>query len=571
MKTSLDNQKLLDLINDARQGKLVLPQFQRNFVWSRDDITALLVSILEGHFIGSFLLLRTDSDNVPFAVRVLEGIKPSNLLMPEQMILDGQQRLTSLNYVFAAPNIPLRFTKYPYRFFLDLRQVTAKNFENAVISERSDQVGDMLERTRQFETLVVPFTEIENWNDWLNNYEQWLVERDREYYFHQYFKIDKQAWIEVMDRIRGYQVPTITIPKFNPDNPESLAEVCAIFEKMNSKGVRLSVYDLLTARLYKDGIDLHALWGEAVNKYELLYLYTDGSSEDFGVYVLRALALIRGLDVKSKTLINLSPVNFKTDWETATRFIEKALARMTSIGTDGFGAFEKKWLPYTTMVSTLAAMLHYIEKKKLDHRAYKLIQRWYWSSVFRERYAGSVESTVYRDYQDFIKASSDSAFKPEAVQDARVNIVENRAFSLLNVSRLNSVYRGVMCLVALRGAKDFRADDAIHFHTLEDHHIFPVDYLKKQSTLKGEKLSSNQINTIVNRTLISASTNKSISKSSPREYLQKVIPGDRTAEILASHFIDRQAVEAMCENDFEKFLKLRDSALIAEINKRIGG
>lgn len=69
MKTIPDNQQLIDLIGYARRGRVVLPQFQRNFVWSRDDITALLVSILEGHFIGSFLLLRTDSENVPFAVR----------------------------------------------------------------------------------------------------------------------------------------------------------------------------------------------------------------------------------------------------------------------------------------------------------------------------------------------------------------------------------------------------------------------------------------------------------------------------------------------------------------------
>ena len=268
MRTIPENQKLLDLIEDARQGKIVLPQFQRNFVWSREDITSLLVSILQGHFIGSFLLLNADSENVPFAVRPLQGVNlPIESLHPEAMILDGQQRMTSLHYVFAAPNIPLRWTKYPYRFFIDLKKVTEGNLENTIRSERWIDCNGILERPQQFETLVVPLTEIERWNDWLNSYEQWLVERDKEVYFNQYFKIDKPAWTELMERIRTFLVPTITIPKIQPDDPNALAEVCAIFEKINSTGVKLSVYDLLTARLYKYKIDLHHLWEETVDNY----------------------------------------------------------------------------------------------------------------------------------------------------------------------------------------------------------------------------------------------------------------------------------------------------------------
>ena len=92
-------------------GKLVLPVFQRNFVWARDEITALLVSILQGHYIGSLLLLNIDSEAVPFAHRVLQGVELNgNAAHPHAMILDGQQRLTSLHYAFAAPDIPLRWT-----------------------------------------------------------------------------------------------------------------------------------------------------------------------------------------------------------------------------------------------------------------------------------------------------------------------------------------------------------------------------------------------------------------------------------------------------------------------------
>lgn len=196
MKTTPDNENLLTLIKSARTGKIVLPQFQRNFVWSRDDITALLVSILEGHFIGSFLLLRTDRDETPFAMRAIQGVDLyDDQLRPDWMILDGQQRLTSLHYAFAAPDISLRGTKYPYCFFLDLNKILKNEFDEAIWSERTDRCDEYLEQDYQFQNLVIPFTIIEDWNTWLNAYERWLINEDQERYMNEYFNVEKLAWM----------------------------------------------------------------------------------------------------------------------------------------------------------------------------------------------------------------------------------------------------------------------------------------------------------------------------------------------------------------------------------------
>ena len=82
-----DKLKLLELVEKAQQGKIALPQFQRNFVWPRDDIADLLLSILKGYFIGSFLLLRSDADDTPFAVRPIAGVEiPASHLRPEWLI-----------------------------------------------------------------------------------------------------------------------------------------------------------------------------------------------------------------------------------------------------------------------------------------------------------------------------------------------------------------------------------------------------------------------------------------------------------------------------------------------------
>jgi uncharacterized protein with ParB-like and HNH nuclease domain len=142
------------LIEGVETAAIVLPEFQRSFVWRRNDVEDLLISILKGYYIGSFMLLCIDRDNIPFAPRPVEGLERDlHSLHPQWMLLDGQQRLTSLYYVFQAPEgekVRLRNTSYRYHFFLDLNQLEEGDIEKAVSSERSDWCKDLLEKQRQF-------------------------------------------------------------------------------------------------------------------------------------------------------------------------------------------------------------------------------------------------------------------------------------------------------------------------------------------------------------------------------------------------------------------------------------
>ena len=575
MKTIPDNNNLLDLVDRARRGTVVLPQFQRNFVWNRDDITGLLVSILEGHFIGSFLLLRTDADSTPFAIRPIEGVAlGQSQLRPDWMVLDGQQRLTSLHYVFSAPDIPLKWTKYPYRFFLDLDKVSAGTFEEAVTSERADLVQERLQREWQFLHRTIPFTELEDWDDWSDAYEDWLEARDRDAY-ETYRGTHRQAWRTAARRIDGFVVPTIEIPKVAQDDDHGIAEVCAIFEKMNSTGVRLSVYDLLTARMYRfrdqrgEPIDIHGLWEESVAQHPHLARFSGGEPDTYGVYLLRTIALLRGLEVRSKSLVNLSATDFVKDWREAAASMERALERLTSTSDDGFGVFDAKWFPYSTMVSPLAALLRVIERDHRDHRAYDLLRRWYWSAVFLGRYAGAVETTILQDYQDLTAAFRDPGATPRVLAEAEERIVRNPTYALRDTVRVDATYRGIMCLVAIRGAKDLASNDAIEFHELDDHHIFPRAYLTGLPA--GERPSRSDLNSIVNRTLIAGSTNRRISRNKPSDYLQRVVPEDMAADILATHFVDAATLDAMRRDDFEGFIDARERVLLAEVRRRLSG
>jgi uncharacterized protein with ParB-like and HNH nuclease domain len=141
LEVSQNSKRLAGLVEQAKSGLLTLPEFQRNFVWWRQSIESLLESLLRGHYIGAFLFLETDREHTPFGFRPMAGLPEGSLqgVHPEDLVLDGQQRITALHYAFSAPDRPLRDTSYPYRFFLDLDSVEdLEDTEGAVYSARSD-------------------------------------------------------------------------------------------------------------------------------------------------------------------------------------------------------------------------------------------------------------------------------------------------------------------------------------------------------------------------------------------------------------------------------------------------
>ena len=116
-----DKRKVIGLVEQAYEGKICLPNFQRDFVWTREEVADLIRSIVRGYFIGSLLLLRCDANNPPFAPIFLRGAKPSfQEPRPEHLILDGQQRLSSLIYALTAPDLSLKDSSQRRWFFLDL-------------------------------------------------------------------------------------------------------------------------------------------------------------------------------------------------------------------------------------------------------------------------------------------------------------------------------------------------------------------------------------------------------------------------------------------------------------------
>lgn len=580
-----DKRKLVGLVEQAYEGKICLPDFQRDFVWPPDQIADLIRSILRGYFVGSLLLLRCDRDKPPFSPALLRGAKSIYTEnKPELLLLDGQQRLTSLIYALTAPDLPLKGTKIRRWFFIDLDLLSRDPDQDDIVVERSQRdVKDLNSPVAQYQRHLLPCTVLlrpSEFYKWRDGFEDWLRvnQPENEAEFRNEWR---QEWQKIVDRFQNFEVPLVELPRVAEDDADAIGRICAIFEKLNSTGVDLSVYDLLTARLYRSQIALHKLWDEACDENPLLDEWSGGKADTnkFGVLVLRTLALLRDLDPKPKMLISLKPENFVADWKRAARAINRALELVTALHDDGMGVFHRNWLPNFGLLPVLAALRAEIEDKGLGDRERRQVKQWYWCAVFLERYSSAVESKSRKDYSDFIRHWFKGESVPAIFDDARR--IASTEFTIRSAtSNASGIYCGVFCLLAKRGARDWKLGEHIELQSLQDHHIFPKDYLKRHGIA-----ASDRANTVVNRTLIADKTNNLIRAKAPADYLQdSAIFSEAPSCLLPAHFVDATAINALeqAEEDqsedgkrialaaYEDFLNAREALIIAAIRDACG-
>lgn len=579
-----DKRKLVGFVEQAHEGKICLPNFQRDFIWPRDQVADLLRSVVKRYFVGSLLLLRCDPQNPPFAPIFLRGAKPLfQQPRPEHLVLDGQQRLTSLMYALTAPDYPLKDTSQRRWFFLDLNLLRSEPDNDEIIFDCAKRELDGLDQVEvQYKRRILPCTKLLRSGDfmnWRDGLDDWL--RDHDVEGHQNFRKElRDAWTKAVNDFQTFEVPLVELPRVDDGDPEAIGRVCAIFEKLNSTGVELSVYDLLTARLYRSGIRLHDLWDQACKENKRLAEWSDGKADTnkFGVLILRTLALLRGLDPKPRILIDLKPQDFEKDWGRAARAMDRAIQIATDIGQDGFGVFDPKWLPGYGLLPVLGALRTEIEERKLGEGPRSDLRRWYWCNVFLERYSSAVESKSRKDYAELMAHWTDG--KPEAAvfTEARARIGA-AGFSVADfTSSASSVYCGIFSLLAIAGARDWRRGESIQLQELQDHHIFPRAYLKRH-----ELTNRNEVNSIVNRTLISDETNGKIKDKAPAEYVasKDIFPSGGTETLLAPHFISTEGLAALkgtteglsnedAATRYEDFKKHREATIIARIRQVCG-
>jgi len=270
---------------------------------------------------------------------------------------------------------------------------------------------------------------------------------------------------------------------------------------------------------------------------------------------LKVIALIREQEPKRKNLLELDPNRFKEDWDAACEALDYAYQRILDL-KNGYGVLDfKKWVPYSTMIVPLAAIIYYIKCKKYESKSsYEKIDKWYWVSVFSNRYDQAVDTASFNDLKT-MKEWIESDREPEFIRKFNPDEID------LDVDKQSSaIYRGIINLIVLKGACDFKTGQPPQFEKakIQDDHIFPKSIFREDR--------------ILNRTLIS--TNQSKIDKRPSQYFAERVSElgeEKVKDILESHLIPKNALDALLRDDIKNFMELRKEEIIKEIKKRTIG
>ncbi len=582
-----DRVSLNNLIGRLREGRYVIPNFQRDFEWRPSHTQDLIRSIFLDYYIGSLLLWKGKKEN--FEALSCEPMYGHDVTQNQEFIvLDGQQRLTALYYAFLAPNksFPKRASRCFY--FVDIDKFMEGEHDDAFSYEwESKRINSLLLDTeQQYATHVFPLRVVGSggWDlpNWVQGYEQYWKKRADEAK-----DSDKPIGLEqtrrhaenarrFSDHIRGiteqYQVSYIEL-----DQDIAVDKVCDIFTQINSRGVRLDIFDLINALLTPKGLQLKHMWREVAPKLEFV------ETGKMNVYVLQVMSILRQAYCSPKYLYFLLPGqqrqvrdpdgtrrkevmvadtrDFERRWAEAVGSLQRAINLLRQ--PQEFGVVSPQYLPYASILPVFAALQ--TEVKALDRgrqlEAQRKVRHWYWASVFRSRYSGAVESTSARDYLEVKNWLLDETAEPWMIQEFNARF---RELNLRNeMARGSSVYKGIFNLLVIQGARDWVSGNIPQHDELDDHHIVPASW-------GTENLSGGRVNTILNRTPLTAETNRKVIRNRlPNAYLPELMTqnGEKAVRnLLESHFISSAALEILLRDpftpdDFEGFITERQRTI----------
>jgi len=539
---------LKELLSEIHSLTTVLPDFQRSFVWDPYATQELIVSIANNYPAGSLLRVR-DKKRV-FAAREFEGAPVLEGKKHTFLVLDGQQRLTSLYQAFYGVG--------EHCYYLDLKKLLNGNdFEEAIFNIRATtkyvKVHEKFDI--QAQELILPLSVLKNGS---GGFLQWLLkatnpmpQEERTKMLDALTKINDQ-WIMNID---DYHFPVVTLS--DETEPDAL---CTIFETLNRTGVKLSVFELLTARFWPHNINLRDLWEKARGEYPII--------DDFEVdpyYVLQAISLAcrKAPSCKRSDVLNLAAKEINEWWSKVIIGLKTGL----EILKDDCKVIQPKWVPYQTMIAPLAAVLAKagIPKTALAGVQREKLKRWFWCAVFGQVYESAPNSKSAKDVLELFEWLAGGAL-PESITALKFDPKALRDIT----PRQRAIYRGSICLMLTNGTKDFHTQGIItskimNEEGIDDHHIFPADYLEKVKEIKTAK----HRDCILNRTLIDRTTNQMINNRAPSKYLADIqkTPGFPFETVLQSHWLPTGADSPLLNDDYEGFLKWREQRLWQEIKQ----
>ncbi|MFG2473501.1 DUF262 domain-containing protein [Streptomyces fagopyri] len=590
---ALDSLKLSDALADVASGALQLPDFQREWKWDDERIRALIATVTLDYPLGVVMALQTNGDSL-FRTRVLKGAEDVEGRVPDLLLLDGQQRLTSLFQALhrdrPVETVDARGKELRRWYYVDIAKAIGSpaDRDEAIVSVPEGKI--LKTGFNRRDVIDLSTTEGECAAGYFPLHFVFNTERVNDWH-QEFVKVDVTNWglwgqfqLHVLSRMQSFQVPMIKLAATT-----TMDAVCAVFERVNTGGVPLNVFELLTATYagnrehvaqYGDYYKLPDVWLEVKKRLTSSYPVfgrleagvEDGlSSSDF----LQAVALVRtweskqagsrtAVSCKRRDLLELPLTDFR------------ALAPRVADAFEWAGAFLEQQcivrspdLPYRTQLVPLAAVRTILGDETDSAAADELLTQWYWCGVLGEMYGGSTESRFTRDVEQLVeRLQGNTEVLPDTITEAA--FLDDRLDTLS--TRNSAAYKGIYALLVKQGAVDWYFTEApLNAARLAEYSVEVRQIFSKAWIDKNQQSYSNRANSIINKTPLSLRASKSMT-GSPAGYLKTLAleSGMRSEwfdDVIGTHLIDPAALHSA---DFELFYESRSKQLLELVMSAMG-
>ncbi|SEU38985.1 hypothetical protein SAMN05443639_1312 [Stigmatella erecta] len=528
-KPSVD--RIDELARRIVTGDILLPKFQREFVWKSKRVLALLDSIAKGYPIGSILLWRTRQELKSEKKIADLDVANQQAEYPFNYLLDGQQRLSTIcGALFWNGSDPKSLWNIAY----DLR---AENFFHP----------NTLEELPLYQMRV---NKLSNPSGFFGQIAQLALHASPD-------KDELAARAKALfDRFKDYKIAVVTLGDM------SIKDVAPIFERINSQGVPLTRVDLLRAATWSKEFDLNEAIGEIQEELD-----EKGFREIESKSILRNLSASQGGGFSIEDVEHLRGHTPQARLE-AAKITKLAYQRAVDFLVSELGVVSSYALPYANQITVLAECFRLLPTSPSPAQ-YHAMREWFWQTSFSGYFSGWNTGQMTTDLAS-VRAFASGA-KP------RIPLVAARPVETTWRDRPfrtnNALSKAFALVLAAQAPRDLLTGQRIDtsaslswINQKEFHHFFPKKWLKSQD------VTSSQINVMANIVYLTSASNKTISGKKPSQYLREAESrlGSEFEAVLQSNLIPPSAFDAAVRDDYEAFLHARSQA-IDETAARLAG
>jgi hypothetical protein len=551
-----------ELVGMIERGELRLPEMQRQYVWRSTRVRDLLDSLYRGYPSGAILLWETDED-VPLQAMAVG--QQSNPYQTTRLLLDGQQRLTSLSAVIRGEPVNVRGRKRPIDILFNLEHpneligftdVDEESDEDEE-PDKTDASEDELQQRFNQMTFVVSTKKLESNPQWVKVSDVFKSSSNNQFL--------KRAGVTSLDDPKAdlYQhrldkLRSIKRYVYRMDVLErslSYDEVTEIFVRVNSLGAKLRSSDLALAQIT-------ARWKNSLSTFQAFQAECKQKGFDFelGIHLKNMVAMATGQS-RFKSVSSLSLERLQKAWDEAKEGMNFALNFLRSnVGVDS---------PALLSSPSIAVAISYFghtRNYQISPEESKLLRYWILSANAKGRYSrGSSESLLDQD----IASIRDGGTIQNLIDRLRnqVGILEIMPEELLGRNQRSALFKTMFLAFRGAGAKDWHSNLSISLdhsgvqHKLQFHHIFPKALLTKAGYQQRDA------DDISNLAFIGGKTNRVISDKSPKDYLASLVERIGIDGFEAQQIpLEENVLETSA---YREFLDVRRARIAARINAYI--